>query len=99
MSLPPAQAVKEHVVLEQVNEVCLQFTDAQPDSTTQLVFLFYADNLNDMHSWCSALPAEEEQLKELGNQIEEALTSGGDAMAAASLFHKADACSCLLLFI
>eukprot|EP00439_Symbiodinium_sp_Y106_P086913 s721_g36.t3 len=48
-------AVKDHVVLEQLNEVCLQFS--------------------------------EEQLRELGNQIEETLKSS--PLAAASIFHKA----------
>ncbi|CAE6929836.1 Dnajc2 [Symbiodinium natans] len=48
-------AVKEYVVLEQLNEVCLQF--------------------------------DEEQLRDLGNQIEQTLK--GSALEAASLFHKA----------
>ncbi|CAE7569392.1 Dnajc2 [Symbiodinium sp. KB8] len=49
-------AVKDHVVLEQLNEVCLQFS--------------------------------EEQLRELGNQIEESLKESSP-LAAASIFHKA----------
>jgi len=49
-------AVKDHVVLEQLNEVCLQFS--------------------------------EEQLRELGNQIEETLKKSSP-LAAASIFHKA----------
>mmetsp|Transcript_37680 Transcript_37680/g.87123 ORF Transcript_37680/g.87123 Transcript_37680/m.87123 type:complete len:774 (-) Transcript_37680:166-2487(-) len=51
-------AVKDHVVMEQLNEVCLQF--------------------------------EEEQLKDLGNQVEQTLQKGGGAIInAAALFHKA----------
>ncbi|CAE7727606.1 Dnajc2 [Symbiodinium sp. CCMP2456] len=49
-------AVKDHVVLEQLNEVCLQFS--------------------------------EEQLRELGNQIEETLKESSP-LAAANIFHKA----------